>query len=223
VVAYAPEDDRETRRTRSSSARASIRIRSRRGNENSGAQTSGGGYGKISYCVRLCDGRYFQLSDPGRMKPEEMCSKLCPASDTKVFSGSTIEDASAKNGVRYEKLKSAYLYRKELVQGCTCNGKNVFGLARIDPKLDPTLQAGDIVAMTDGLNVYNEKWSRRRGKRGRRRAKLTPHFTPIKKSRLLSRSFRRTLNKIEIAKTRPKWKPKLQARQAEPEQPDLTD
>lgn len=154
------------------------------------------------------------------MKPEEMCSALCPASPTKVFSGGTIDDSSARDGSRYEKLKNAFLYRKKLVEGCTCNGKNGLGLARIDLKTDPTLEAGDIVVMTDGLNVYSE--SRTRQRRGRR-PKITTHFTPIKKSSLVSRSFRRTLDRIEIAKTRPRLKSQQEAQQVKPDEPDLTD
>jgi hypothetical protein len=227
VMAYAPPDARETRRSRLSSPRGSIRVRPRRGDgagrfDKSDNRTRS--YEGITYCVRLCDGRYYQLSDPGRMKSEELCSALCPASDTKVFTGSNINEAAASDGSRYEKLKNAFLYRKQLVANCTCNGKNVFGLARIDIKSDPTLQTGDIVVMTEGLSVYSQRW-KRRGSRGRqgRRYKATPHFTPIRRSSLVSRSFRRTLSRIEIAKTRSRAGSQQQAKKAEPDQPDLTD
>lgn len=227
VVAYGRDDDQETRRSRASKSGTSIRTRSRRGDRNpdpgdQGRQARSGSYG-TTYCVRLCDGRFFPLADPGHMKAEDMCSALCPATSTKVFSGGTIDDAAATDGARYQKLKNAFLFRKEMVQGCTCNGKTPYGLAKLDLKSDPTLQTGDIVVMTDGLSVYGKRWERRRGRRGRRYYKATGRFTPIKKSSLVSRSFRRKLNRIEIAKTRPRLHQARQNQQNEPVQPDLTD
>ena len=53
--------------------------------------------------------------------------------------------------LRYADLDTAFLYRKELVDGATCNGRDHFGLARIDAKTDPTLRPGDIVATESGL------------------------------------------------------------------------
>ncbi len=34
----------------------------------------------------------------------------------------------------------------EIVSGCTCNGKNPFGLAKVDIRDDPTIRKGDLVA-----------------------------------------------------------------------------
>ena len=50
-------------------------------------------------------------------------------------------------------LKTAYLYRKQIVPDCTCNGRDIFGLAPIDVKTDPTFRAGDTVATADGVIV----------------------------------------------------------------------
>jgi hypothetical protein len=41
-----------------------------------------------------------------------------------------------------------------LVPNCTCNGKDAFGLTRIDVKSDLTLRPGDIVSTKDGLMAY---------------------------------------------------------------------
>src|SRR5262245_10564925 len=47
-----------------------------------------------SYCVRLCDGRYFPIQKTGA-DAGELCNSLCPASKTKIFSGSEITSAAA--------------------------------------------------------------------------------------------------------------------------------
>lgn len=145
-----------------------------------------------AYCVRLCDGRFFPLSaGPANVTPVKLCSALCPASRTKVFEGANIEEATTENGDRYGSLSTAFLFRKELVESCTCNGKNPFGLAKIDIKKDPTLQAGDIVATADGLKVFN-------GMTGKRHQ--TASFVPLKKSVLVSTDMRRKLRSLRVAK-----------------------
>ena len=51
-------------------------------------------------------------------------------------------------------LDTAFLYRKQLVTNCTCNGKNALGLASFDVKRDPTLRPGDIISTKEGLLAY---------------------------------------------------------------------
>ena len=53
---------------------------------------------------------------------------------------------SPSDGSRYADLDTALLYRKQLVAGSTCNGRDRFGLAHVDVNTDPTLRPGDIVA-----------------------------------------------------------------------------
>jgi len=111
----------------------------------------------VAYCVRLCDGGYFPMAkDIGKphSSPEKICSTLCPATATRVFMGSEIEQASASNGDLYSKLQNALLYRERLVAGCSCNGKDV-GNAAIDARSDPTLRKGDIVVTALGPVVFN--------------------------------------------------------------------
>jgi hypothetical protein len=147
-----------------------------------------------AYCVRLCDGRFFPLSRAAaNVTPAKLCGALCPASRTKVFEGTNIDEATAEDGARYERLSTAFLFRKELVASCTCNGKSPFGLARIDISKDPTLQAGDIVATTQGLKVFN-------GMRGRRHKAAS--FVPLKKSPLVSKAMHRELRSLKVAKER---------------------
>jgi Protein of unknown function (DUF2865) len=109
------------------------------------------GYGGgQAFCVRLCDGRYFPLQPHPTASPSQLCSAFCPATQTRIFRGSDIATAVAQDGGRYPELKNAFLYRKQLVAGCTCNGKDSFGLVTLDASNDPTLQPGDTVATPDG-------------------------------------------------------------------------
>jgi hypothetical protein len=106
---------------------------------------------RIAYCVRTCDGSYFPMHPHAGFSASEMCKTFCPGSDTKVYVGSGIDHAATPEGRRYTELANAYAYRKHLVSGCTCNGRNIFGVARITPESDPTLQRGDLVATRDGM------------------------------------------------------------------------
>jgi hypothetical protein len=103
----------------------------------------------FSHCVRLCDGRHFPIQHHANASPAQMCNALCPAAETKVFSGSEIGRAVARDGTRYTSLENAFAYRTRIVSSCTCNGKDSFGTATIDASADPTLRKGDIVATTD--------------------------------------------------------------------------
>jgi len=116
------------------------------------SQPSSGGYGRgaVAFCVRLCDGRHFPIQQHVNATPVQLCNALCPAAPTKVFSGSDISRAVAKDGTRYSSLENAFLYRTKIVSDCTCNGKDTFGTAPVDASADPTLRAGDIVATETG-------------------------------------------------------------------------
>jgi hypothetical protein len=111
------------------------------------------GYGGQAYCVRLCDGRYFPLQQHPTASPAQLCSAFCPATQTRIFRGPAIEHAVGPDGGRYAELKNAFLYRKQLVAGCSCNGKDAFGLVTLDANNDPTLQPGDTVATPDGKSA----------------------------------------------------------------------
>jgi hypothetical protein len=114
--------------------------------------SSGGGRG-VAYCVRLCDGRYFPIQRHAHANPVQLCSSFCPATRTQVFNGSQIDHAIASNGARYADLDNAFVYRQKVVDNCTCNGRDSFGLARIDVAADPTLRQGDIVASGDNVKA----------------------------------------------------------------------
>lgn len=139
-----------------------------------------------AFCVRTCDGRYFPVQSRPGMSAAQACDAFCPASETRLYSGSNIDYAVARDGSRYAALPSAYVYRKQLVAGCTCNGRNAFGLAHIDANDDPTLRRGDVVATREGLVAYTG------GKNQR------ADFTPIDSYRGFSRSYRETLSEIRV-------------------------
>jgi hypothetical protein len=122
---------------------------------------SGGGGGGQAFCVRTCDGRYFPVSGSDNASRAASCNSFCPASETKVFSGSTIDNATADNGKSYSDLPNAFRFRNELVSGCTCNGKDQIGLAPVKIENDPTLRKGDIVAGDNGLLVAGRSADRR--------------------------------------------------------------
>jgi hypothetical protein len=149
-------------------------------------------YGK-TYCVRLCDGRYYPVSSAGNATPVQMCSAMCPASKTRIFRGGEIDNAVDDKGARYRDIEQAFAYRTNLVPGCTCNGKDAMGLTPIDVMADPTLQPGDIVATADGLKVFQ-------GASGD--AHRTAEFTPVEKSAWVSRDVRSRLSKVKVTDKR---------------------
>jgi hypothetical protein len=153
--------------------------------ERTASTPSYGGGSRVAYCVRLCDGRYFPMQRNANANPVQLCNAFCPAAKTQVFNGSQIDHAYASNGTRYADLDNAFVYRQKIVEGCTCNGKDSFGLARIDVASDPTLRPGDIVATGDNVKaaLIAMQAARERGReatterwplRGSRTATATP-------------------------------------------------
>jgi hypothetical protein len=111
--------------------------------------------------MRTCDGRYFPISGSDDQSRVASCSSFCPASETKVVYGSDIDNAATESGKSYSDLPNAFRYRKEIVAGCTCNGKDNFGLAQVGIENDPTLRKGDIVAGANGLVVAGRSAGKR--------------------------------------------------------------
>jgi hypothetical protein len=109
--------------------------------------------GGQAYCVRGCDGRYFPITGSTNESRAAACDSFCPASETKLVYGSNIDSAVTEAGKPYSELPNAFRYRNEVVAGCTCNGKDQFGLARVKIEDDPTLRKGDLVASANGLLV----------------------------------------------------------------------
>jgi hypothetical protein len=95
---------------------------------------AGGQFGALPYatyrtiCVRLCDGYYFPISFstlPNHFQRDaELCQSKCAAPAELYYHqnpGSAVEQAvGAKTQEPYTKLKTAFRYRKEFVNGCSC-------------------------------------------------------------------------------------------------------
>jgi Protein of unknown function (DUF2865) len=130
------------------------------GYERDGERRSAGSGMSGVFCVRLCDGRYFPLQRG--TNPAQACNSFCPASQTKVFTGGNgIDNAVASDGTRYASLRNAFAYRERLVENCTCNGRDAYGLVTQSVADDPTLRSGDIVATNDGFVAYTGTGNRR--------------------------------------------------------------
>ena len=141
------------------------------------------------FCVRTCDGRFFPVQARAGMSAAESCNTFCPASQTKLYSGGSIDHAVASDGRRYEDLDNAFVYRERLVDGCTCNGKTPYGLARMDVNADPTLRPGDVVATKTGLMAFTGAKDK------------VANFTPIDSYRGMPQSARDKLADTKILPT----------------------
>src|SRR5262245_3035621 len=119
-----------------------------------------------TFCVRLCDGRYFPIQRAGNTNPAQVCNSFCPAAETRTFSGAGIDHAVASDGSRYASLRNAFAYRERVVDNCTCNGRDPYGLVTLNAIDDPSLRTGDIVATNEGFVAFNGS--------GRRNAEFTP-------------------------------------------------
>jgi len=144
-----------------------------------------------TYCVRLCDGRYFPLQRNAAMSPAEQCRSFCPTAKTKIFSGNKINSAVSSDGSRYADLPTALLYRTRIIEKCTCNGRDAFGVARMDAAADPTLRAGDIVATQGGFTAFT-------GMRSKRASGLIP----ISQYPGLANETRQKLSQTKVMPTR---------------------
>src|SRR5476651_782138 len=107
-----------------------------------------------AFCVRTCDGHFFPVQAHAGLSAAESCHSFCPASQTRLYSGTNIDYAISNDGSRYADLDTAFVYRKQLVDRCTCNGRTIFGLATMDATADPTLRPGDVVATKTGLMAF---------------------------------------------------------------------
>jgi Protein of unknown function (DUF2865) len=143
------------------------------------------------YCVRTCDGKFFAVQGRAGFSAAEACNSFCPASQTKLYSGGSIDNAVAGDGTRYADSDNAFVYRERLIDGCTCNGKTPFGLARIDANTDPTLRPGDVVATKTGLMAFTPGKDR------------VANFTPIDSYRGLSQNSRDKLADVKIMPAAP--------------------
>ena len=144
-----------------------------------------------AFCVRSCDGRFFPVQARAGLSAADSCRAFCPASQTRLYSGGAIDHAVASDGSRYADMDNAFVYRKQLVDGCTCNGRDPFGLARMDAKADPTLRPGDVIATKTGLVAFTGTKDK------------VADFTPIDSYRGMSQNARDKLSDVRIMPSNP--------------------
>jgi hypothetical protein len=148
--------------------------------------------GPVAYCVRLCDGRYFPMPmnvGTPYSSPDKICNALCPASPTKVYTGSEIDQASAADGTSYSKLGNAFVYRERMIPDCTCTGKDIGGTVAMDIQSDPTLRPGDIVVTKNGVMVF---------KGSKQVPYQTSDFIPAEDYKGLPAGVRKTLAELRV-------------------------
>ncbi len=102
--------------------------------QDSEGGAASGGFGSSQYatyrtvCVRLCDGYYFPISFstlPNRFTQDaDSCQSKCAAPSELYYHpnpGGAMEQATSVTSQEpYTRLKTAFRYRKEYVQGCSC-------------------------------------------------------------------------------------------------------
>jgi Protein of unknown function (DUF2865) len=170
--------------------------------------------GAVAFCVRTCDGRFFPIQHHAGVTQAQACSSFCPASQTRIYNGSSIEQSVGPDGKRYAELATAFTYREKIVPGCTCNGRDAFGLVNTPVDEDPTLRPGDIVATNAGLMAYN-------GTTGSAR-KQAASYTPVASYSGLSGDLRRKLTETKIAPALETPAPPPQVQQGQVQQGDAT-
>lgn len=161
---------------------APIEPRSERATDPSGQVE--GGPGK-AFCVRTCDGHFFPVMAHAGLSAAEACHAFCPASQTVMYSGGSIDSAVAPNGSRYADLPKAFVYRKQMIAGCTCNGHDQFGLTHIDINKDPTLRRGDVVSTGNGMAAFTGRQNQ------------TAQFTPVGNYPRFSKEYRSQLSSMD--------------------------
>ncbi len=102
--------------------------------DSGGGSSSGSGFRSLPFatyrtvCVRLCDGYYFPISFstlPNHFdRDAEACQSKCAAPAQLYYyqnpGGAVDQMIAYSSREQYTKLKTAFLYRKEYVNGCSC-------------------------------------------------------------------------------------------------------
>ena len=116
--------------------------------ENSdGGGARGGSYRTV--CVRLCDGYYWPISHTASRRDFRADAKACESScgeEARLFyQSNSSTDAAAlidASGRRYRDLPNAFVYRKRLIDGCTCKPMPWTEAERMRHRQYATAQAG---------------------------------------------------------------------------------
>jgi hypothetical protein len=124
--------------------------------ESEGTRGSPNQFGNLPFatyrtlCVRLCDGYYFPVSFstlPNHFQRDaDVCQSQCAAPAQLYYhqnpGGSVEQMVSVNDQLPYTSLKSAWRYRKEYVQGCSCKAAEYQPAQAGDKKADLTPPTG---------------------------------------------------------------------------------
>ena len=122
--------------------------------------------------------------------PDKICNALCPASPTKVYTGSEIDQASAADGTRYSTSGNAFVYRERMIPpNAYAPARTSEGPVALDIQSDPTLRPGDIVVTKNGVMVF----------RGSKQVPYqTSDFIPAEDYKGLPTGVRKTLAELRV-------------------------
>jgi Protein of unknown function (DUF2865) len=151
--------------------------------------------GRVTYCVRTCDGFYFPIGTGSGSNSADAaaCSRLCPTAETRVYTGeigADIDTARARDsGKRYASLGQAFSYRKSFDKSCSCTANGVGIATDFSVYRDGSLRVGDIVMTGKGMRVFN----------GGTFPYREANFTAISRSDRIDNATRESLRKVEQA------------------------
>lgn len=123
---------------------------------------AGGGIGRRSVCVRMCDGFYFPLggarNETDLAGQAGMCGQLCPGAQTRLFvipdGSEKIEDAVGRDGKKYSALPIAFRHMATRDPTCSCRRPGQETSATMRLLDDLTLRRGDGVMTEAGMRVF---------------------------------------------------------------------
>jgi hypothetical protein len=116
-------------------------------------------------CVRTCDGYFFPISfstSQDRFRDDEAtCQRMCPAAEVQLFShrnpGEDMNHAVSTAGQLYSQIPNAFKYKTSWDAACTCKrpGESWANAVKDDPRMQTTLEQGDIVVTEERAKVMN--------------------------------------------------------------------
>jgi hypothetical protein len=124
-------------------------------------------------CVRTCDGYFFPISystSPNRFaEDEQACQRMCPAAEVQLYTyrnpGEEITQAVSLNGHPYSELPTAFSYRKEVNQACSCRRAGQTWSDALKQLDDNTIEQGDIVVTDERAKQLSQPKVDAQGKR----------------------------------------------------------
>ena len=132
------------------------------GHRRSGEDDGPGQLGRVSMCVRLCDGFAFPVGtyhgSDDNAPHEATCRSECPGAQTALYvlpsgAGSIDEAADVRSGNAYSELPDAFHYQTVLSDACSCHAKSGGRIASL--LHDFTLRRGDAVMTKHGFQVFH--------------------------------------------------------------------